>query len=165
MLMRDIRILVTGGTIDKIHDPSTESLAFAPDEMTHIPDILSYGRCHFPHVQTVMMKDSLDFDDEDRMAIVYAIQASLEEGIVITHGTGTMGESARWIAERVTDKAVVLTGAMRPYSLSFSDGSFNLGAAIIAAQTLPHGTYGAMNGRVFEAASLNKNTDQGRFDL
>ena len=36
-------------------------------------------------------------------------------------------------------KTVVLTGAMRPHSLGRSDASFNLGGAIIAAQTLPEG--------------------------
>ena len=165
MLNTDVRFIVTGGTIDKIHDPSTEGLAFAADGSTHIPEILSHGRCDFSHVQKIMLKDSLDFDDADRDAIVAAIQAAPEQALVVTHGTGTMGQSARWIAERVTGKTIVLTGAMRPHSLSFSDGPFNVGGAIIAAQTLPEGVYGVMNGRVFEAADLNKNAQHGRFDV
>ena len=112
-----------------------------------------------------MLKDSLDFDDSDRNAIAGAVNAAPELAIVVTHGTGTMGESARWLAERVRGKTVVFTGAMRPHSLSFSDGPFNLGGAIIAAQTLAEGIYGVMNGRVFPAESLNKNTEQGRFDV
>jgi len=164
MFNTDVRIIVTGGTIDKIHDPATEGLAFAEDGTTHIPEILSQGRCHFSHVQKIMLKDSLDFNDADRDAIVAAIQAAPEQALVVTHGTGTMGQSARWIAERVTGKTIVFTGAMRPHSLSFSDGPFNLGGAMIAAQTLPEGIYGVMNGRVFEAADLNKNAQQGRFD-
>lgn len=163
--MRDVRIIVTGGTIDKVHDPLTESLTFARDGSTHIPEILNFGRCHFPVVQRVMLKDSLDFDDADRDAIANAVAAAPEPAVVVTHGTGTMGRSARWLASRVQGKTVVLTGAMRPHSLSFSDGPFNLGGAIIAAQTLPVGIYGVMNGRVFEAAALDKNTEQGRFDL
>lgn len=163
--MQAVRIIVTGGTIDKVHDPMTEGLAFAKDHATHIPEILSIGRCHFPVVQRIMLKDSLDFDDADRTAITDAVDAADETAIVITHGTGTMGETARWLAERVTGKTVVLTGAMRPHSLSFSDGPFNLGGALIAAQTLPQGIYGVMNGRVFPADALNKNTEQGRFDI
>ncbi|WP_413719488.1 asparaginase domain-containing protein [Silicimonas sp. MF1-12-2] len=162
--MKDVRIIVTGGTIDKVHDPMTEGLAFAKDQSTHIPEILSIGRCDFPKVERIMLKDSLDFDDTDRDAITAAVLAAEETAIVVTHGTGTMGESARWLARRVSGKTVVLTGAMRPHSLSFSDGPFNLGGAIIAAQTLPEGIYGVMNGRVFEAGQLNKNTEQGRFD-
>jgi len=164
-LNKDVRIIVTGGTIDKIHDPSTEGLAFAEDGSTHIPEILSHGRCHFTQVETIMLKDSLDFDDADRDAIVAAIQAAPEPAFVVTHGTGTMGQSARWIAGRVTGKTIVLTGSMRPHSLNFSDGPFNLGGAIIAAQTLPEGVYGVMNGRVFEAEDLIKNVQQGRFDV
>lgn len=163
--MRDLRILVTGGTIDKVHDPMTEALTFARDHSTHIPEILALGRTSFPVVERIMLKDSLDFDDQDRDAIVRAITASPELAIVVTHGTGTMGESARWVDARVTGKTVVFTGAMRPHSLGFSDGSFNLGGALIAAQTLPEGTYGVMNGQVFKADALNKNTEQGRFDV
>lgn len=163
--MKSVRIIVTGGTIDKIHDAATESLGFAKDGNTHLPEILAQSRCHFPTVQQVMLKDSLDFDDADRATIVQAILDAPEPAIVVTHGTGTMGQSARWIAARVQAKTVVLTGAMRPYSLSLSDGPFNLGGAIVAAQLLPEGVYGVMNGRVFEAENLVKNTGQGRFDV
>lgn len=163
--MKEVLIVVTGGTIDKIHDPATEALAFAKDQSTHIPEILSLGRCHFPRVQRLMLKDSLNFDDNDRNAIVEAVESAPEQAIVVTHGTGTMGQSARWISERVDGKTIVLTGAMRPHSLSYSDGPFNLGGAVIAAQILPVGVFGVMNGRVFEADALNKNTEQGRFDV
>lgn len=163
--MKDVKILVTGGTIDKVHDTFSEGLDFPKDGATQIPKILVESRCHFANVQLLMLKDSLHFDDADRDAIVTAVEAADEDAIVVTHGTGTMGESARWLAARITGKTVVFTGAMRPHSLSASDGPFNLGGAMIAAQTLPEGVYGVMNGRVFEAAQLIKNTEQGRFDL
>lgn len=163
--MKNVRIITTGGTIDKIHDPLTEALAFSADDVTFIPEILLVGRCRFPSVQKLMLKDSLDFDDEDRDTILNAICSAEEEAIVVTHGTGTMGESARWLARSVTDKTVVFTGAMRPHSLSNSDGSFNLGGAVVAAQTLPFGVYGVMNGRIFIADQLDKNTKEGRFDV
>ena len=161
----DLRILVTGGTIDKIHDPRVEAIVFAKDGATQIPEILAMGRCHFPVVQKVLLKDSLDFDDGDRQAITEAVLAAPERAIVLTHGTGTMGDTARWLAKRVSGKTIVLTGAMRPHSLSASDGSFNLGGAVIAAQTLPEGIYGVMNGRVIPAVGLNKNIEAGRFDV
>lgn len=160
-----LRIIVTGGTIDKIHDPRIEALSFARDGATHVPELLANGRCHFPEVQLLMLKDSLDFTDSDRQVIAEAVEGAPERHIVITHGTGTMGQSARWLAAREIDKTVVLTGAMRPFSLSVSDGDFNLGAAIAAAQILPLGVYGAMNGRVIPAERLDKNVEAGRFDL
>ncbi len=166
--MKPVRILVTGGTIDKIHDPTAETLNFATDGTTQITELLGFARCDFPTIEIILQKDSLDFEDADRDRIVAAIARSPETAIVVTHGTGTMGESARWVADRiagrVTGKTVVFTGALRPHSLGHSDGPFNLGGAIIAAQILAEGVYGVMNGRCFPAADLHKNTELGRFD-
>jgi L-asparaginase len=162
--MKDLRIIVTGGTIDKIHDTRAEGLSFAPDGATHIPEMLRIGRCHFPVVELLMLKDSLYFDDADRAAIAAAAAAAPEPAIVITHGTGTMGETARFLQGRIEGKTVVLTGAMRPFSLYASDGEFNLGGAVVAAQLLAAGVWGVMNGRVFKAERLDKNVEQGRFD-
>lgn len=162
--MKDLRIIVTGGTIDKVHDTRTEGLSFSPDGATHIPELLRVGRCHFPVVQLLMLKDSLYFDDADRTAIADAVATAPEEAIVITHGTGTMGDTARFLSGQVADKTVVLTGAMRPFSLFASDGEFNLGGAVVAAQLLDAGVWGVMNGRVFAADDLRKDVEQGRFD-
>ncbi len=163
--MKDLRIIVTGGTIDKVHDPKSEGLAFSQDGATHIPEMLRIGRCHFPVVQLLMLKDSLYFDDKDRKVIAEAAIDAPEPSIVITHGTGTMGETARFLANYIEGKTVILTGAMRPFSLYASDGEFNLGGAVIAAQILDVGVWGVMNGRIFQAKNLNKNREQGRFDV
>ncbi|MEM8730836.1 MAG: asparaginase domain-containing protein [Pseudomonadota bacterium] len=162
--MKDLRIIVTGGTIDKVHDTQTEGLGFARDGATHVPEMLRIGRCHFPVVQLLMLKDSLHFDDADRDAIAAAVSAAPEPACIVTHGTGTMGETARFINARALTKTVVLTGAMRPFSLFSSDGEFNLGGAVIAAQILDAGVWGVMNGRIFPSDKLNKNVEQGRFD-
>ena len=164
--MKPLRVIVTGGTIDKVHDPQSEGLAFAPDGATHLPELLRIGRCHFPVVEKLMLKDSLYFEEADRAAIAEAVLGSEEECVVVTHGTGTMGETARYLAPKLegSGKVVVLTGAMRPFSLYASDGEFNLGGAVVAAQVLAPGVWGVMNGRVFPADRLDKNVDQGRFD-
>ncbi len=164
-----VKIIVTGGTIDKIHNTQTEGLSFAADGSTHIPELLTVGRCHFPTVELLMLKDSLEFDEQDRQAILNSVEQSEEQALVITHGTGTMDLTAQFLKKNLignaADKTIVLTGAMRPFSLFHSDGNFNLGGAVIAAQTLPSGIYAVMNGRVFEADKVHKNTAQGRFDL
>ncbi len=161
---KPVRILVTGGTIDKVHNTQSEALDFSPDGATHIPEMLRIGRCHFPAVEIVMLKDSLYFDDADREKIAQAVRHAMEDAVVITHGTGTMGDTARFLVGKAPEKTVVLTGAMRPVSLYSSDGEFNLGTAIAAAQLLGPGVWGAMNGRIIPAPELNKNTEQGRFD-
>ena len=73
-MARSVRILVTGGTIDKVHDLRNEGLAFSPDGATHIPEMLRIGRCHFPVVELLMLKDSLYFDEGDRERIVEAVE-------------------------------------------------------------------------------------------
>ncbi|MGB6229511.1 MAG: asparaginase domain-containing protein [Litorimonas sp.] len=159
----DVLILTTGGTLDKVHDLVREALVFDREAGSCVPLILNQARADFPRLQQLMTLDSLDMIDADRQQMVDAILAAPERHIVITHGTGTMGLTARFIAERVTDKTVVLTGSMRPHSLGRSDAGFNLGGAVVAAQLCAPGVYGVMNGRVIEAGELEKNRTTGKF--
>ena len=163
--MRKVRIIVTGGTLDKVHDPRTEGLGFAPDGTSHVPAMLVAARCDHPAVERLMLNDSLDFDDADRDRIAEAVARAPEDALVVTHGTGTMAETARHLMARVPGKTVVLTGAMRPWSLGRSDAAFNLGGAILAAQLLGEGVWGVMNGRAIPASDLRKNVEAGRFDI
>ena len=89
---------------------------------------------------------------------------SPEEKIIITHGTDTMAETARLIAGRVSNKTIVITGAMVPYKFGSSDGLFNLGSALAFVQTLSPGVYVVMNGRYFNANNVRKNKETGEFE-
>ena len=51
-----------------------------------------------------------------------------------------------------------------PHTVVSSDGMFNLGSAIAFAQTLPHGVYVAMNGRIFDWDNVKKNRSSGQFE-
>ena len=163
--MRDVLILTTGGTIEKVHDWRSEGLGFEMGGKAQIHDLLEHARCYHARLLQLMMKDSLDFTDDDRQAIADAILAAPQDAIVVSQGTGTMEVTARFLDGRMGNKTVVLTGAMRPYSFGRSDAAFNMGGAVIAAQILPAGVYGVMNGRVFAAGALAKNTQAGRFDV
>ena len=163
--MKPIRILTTGGTLDKVHDWRAETIAFAGAGKSQVPEILEHGRCYAHEVEQLFQIDSLDMTETYRNLIVERILAAREEGIVVTHGTSTMDVTARFLAGKNLGKTVVLTGAMRPHALFVSDASFNLGGAVIAAQTLPPGVYGVMNGCVFDAQELRKNERLGRFDV
>ncbi|NRA29586.1 MAG: asparaginase [Parvularculaceae bacterium] len=162
--MRAVRILTTGGTLDKVHDWKKEAIAFAGAGKSQVPEILEQSRCYAHEVEQLFQIDSLDMNDTYRKLICERIGAASEDAIVVTHGTSTMGETARYLRDCGVGKTVVLTGAMRPHALFVSDASFNLGGAIIAAQTLPPGVYGVMNGVIFEAHELHKNERLGRFD-
>ena len=87
-----------------------------------------------------------------------------EERILITHGTDTMTITASYLAKKCANKTIVLTGAMIPYKFGSSDGLFNLGSALAFVQILPAGVYIAMNGKIFEANKVKKNTDKGEFE-
>ncbi len=163
--------LVTGGTIDKMPVYLPDQKTFDNDskifDQTHLPEMLA--KVHFLgsySVKTLFMIDSLDMTDEHREQISSAIDDSDESQIVLTHGTDTMPETARFLErnERLAAKTIVLTGAMLPYSVGeASDALFNLGNAIAYAQTLPTGVYVAMNGQAFEAGNVRKDLEAGVF--
>lgn len=157
-----VRVFVTGGTFDKEYDELTGKLYF---RNTHVLEMLRLGRCGLDvDVETLMMVDSLDMTDAQRAIIVRACRECDEDQIVITHGTDTMVETARAIAEGVQRKTVVLTGAMVPYAFGSSDGLFNLGSALSFVQSLPRGVYIAMNGRSFPWNDVRKNREAGVFE-
>ncbi|MFX5233289.1 asparaginase domain-containing protein, partial [Acinetobacter baumannii] len=83
----------------------------------------------------LMLKDSLEMTEQDRELIVASCNASEEERIVITHGTDTMTDTAKFLAKEINNKTVVLTGAMIPIKFGSSDGLFNLGSALAFAQS------------------------------
>jgi L-asparaginase len=153
---------VTGGTFDKEYDEIHGTLNFRD---THLHEMLEMARSRLGvKVQTLMMVDSSDMTDADRDLIVSNCRETPEPHIVITHGTDTMVETARVLAEHVSDKTIVLTGAMIPIAFGSSDGLFNLGGALTAVQVLQPGVYVAMNGRVFAWNNVRKNRDTGVFE-
>jgi L-asparaginase len=158
-----IRILVTGGTFDKEYDELTGRLFFRD---THVAEMLRLGRARLDlDIETVMMVDSLDMADAQRAAIVQRCRESYERAIVITHGTDTMVETARAVADAAfRDRTVVLTGAMVPYAFGSSDGLFNLGSALSFVQVLPAGVYIAMNGHAFSWNECRKDRERGMFE-
>lgn len=157
-----IRVFVTGGTFDKEYDEIRGRLSFGD---THLPEMLERGRCGLTlELRTLMMVDSLEMTEADREMIAENCRRVPETRIVITHGTDTLVETARVLATKVTDRTVILTGAMIPYAFGSSDGLFNLGSALSFAQVLPPGIYVAMNGRCFQWDQVKKNRRTGRFE-
>jgi L-asparaginase len=158
-----VRLILTGGTIDKAYNELTGALEF---DKPHIHEMLNVGRLQVDvKVSEVMQMDSLEMVEADRRVIAEACKNSSEDQVIILHGTDTMPETARYIEEyALHDKVIVLTGAMVPYSFgTSSDAMFNLGSAIAYAQSLPPGVYIAMNGCYFAAAKVKKDKIIGRF--
>ena len=158
-----IVILVTGGTFDKEYNEITGKLFFND---SHIKEMLDLGRCKVPvHIKTLMLKDSLDMENIDRQLILDACLQTDSKKLVITHGTDTMTETAKFLSQHIKDKTIVFTGAMIPYKFGASDGLFNLGSALAATQTLNYGIYIAINGNIFKWNEVKKNQEKGIFEL
>ncbi|MDH4223113.1 MAG: asparaginase [candidate division Zixibacteria bacterium] len=157
-----IRIFVTGGTFDKEYNELNGQLFFKD---THLYEMLKLGRCKADfHLRTLMMVDSLEMTEVDRNIILENCKKTPEERIVITHGTDTMVDTARVLANGIKNKTIILTGAMIPYRFGSSDGLFNLGSALAFAQSLPHGVYIVMNGRCFHWDNARKSKKTGEFE-
>ena len=157
-----IRLFVTGGTFDKEYDEIHGTLDFRE---THLPQMLAMARSRLDvRIETLMLVDSSEMTGPDRALIAERCLEAAEPRVVITHGTDTMVDTARVLAERVAGKTVVLTGAMIPITFGSSDGLFNLGGALTVVQVLPHGVYIVMNGRVFGWDAVRKNRNTGVFE-
>ena len=157
-----VRIFITGGTFDKEYDEITGKLFFKD---THMREMLELGRSKLDvNIRTIMMIDSLDMTNDDRKLILENCRQADEDQIIITHGTDTMTETGKVLAESKLDKTTVLTGAMIPYKFGSSDGLFNLGSALGFVQSLPHGVYVVMNGRCFDYDKVKKNKETGVFE-
>jgi L-asparaginase len=156
-----IKIFTTGGTIDKTYfDARSEYEVGDPQIM----DILRIANVRVPYVvETLLRKDSLDLNEDDRRIIVQRLQREPGKRILVTHGTDTMVETAQAL-ESITDKTIVLVGSLNPAKFKNSDAEFNIGFAMAAVQTLEPGAYITMNGRIFSAGNVRKNRERNQFE-
>ena len=139
---------------------TAETHEVAPERTTH-PLLRLEGVTKKYGPNTVV--DSLDMTAEDRELIHQAVWQCPDNYILITHGTDTMTETAALLGD-ISDKTIVLTGALNPARFRGSDAIFNIGGAVAAVQSLGPGVYIFMNGRVFKAGSVRKNREKNRFE-
>ena len=157
----NLRFIATGGTFDKHYDPLTGNLIFRDSVL---PEALDRARLTLPVVfEPLLALDSLDMQDSHRLQIREACERSVEDRIVIVHGTDTMPETAQVLGQAALKKTIVLAGAMVPYQIARSDALFNLGFACAAASLAAAGVYIAMNGQLFPWDDVTKNRNRGVF--
>jgi L-asparaginase len=161
MSQTSILVLTTGGTIDKAYFDALSEYQIVD---SGIPELLKEARVALSfRMVELMRKDSLELTDADRALIASAAKEAPEERIVVTHGTDTMTETAKVLAEAVPGKTVVLTGALSPARFAETDAPFNLGMAFAAAQTAGPGVWIAMSGQVFDGLKVKKDREAGKF--
>jgi L-asparaginase len=162
--VRLIVLVFTGGTISMRNDPvvggavptlkGVDILAFAPglDQIARL-EIDDWGAHPGPHMTTTRMWAL-------RNRLVEHLARPEVDGIVVTHGTDSLEESAYLVTRSVdSEKPVVFTGAMRTSSDLGWDGPANLGSAVrVAASEAARGrgTLVVMSDRIFAALDVTK---------
>ena len=156
-----IRFITTGGTIDKVYFDSLSQFEIGESVIQHV---LSEGLVEFEYdVVSLMQKDSLEMDDDDRQKLRDYIENDDASHYVITHGTDTMPETAS-VLSNLEGRTIVLTGALSPARFKTTDAVFNVGMAVAAVQVATPGVYIAMSGQVFDAGTVRKNRTENRFE-
>ena len=162
--MKNILIISTGGTFNKIYDPIKGE--FCIDKASHaLEDIASKWLCKF-QILSIIGKDSLDMTNHDRLELLATINHSEYHHILIIHGTDTMDVTAEYLSDADLEKQIVLTGAMVPYSVDPVEATANLCSAYGYINALEkEGIYIAMNGVMGSHEKIKKDRTKGKFSL
>src|SRR5471032_416605 len=141
-----VRVLATGGTIAGAQTKGARgyrAAAFSVEALiAAVPQLNELARLDVEQVAAI---GSQDMDEATWRQLAARATAALADadiaGVVITHGTDTMEETAFFLNLVVrSEKPVVLVGAMRPATAISADGPMNLfNAVAVTAHPEAHG--------------------------
>ncbi len=162
-----IKILATGGTIAGSADSDTATTGYRAGElgvdalMDAVPGIREIADVSGEQIASLDSKDMTDAVWLKLSRRVNELLARADvDGIVITHGTDTLEETAYFLNLTVQSrKPVVLTGAMRPATAISADGPMNLLDAVRLAASPSAGDRGVLvclNGQIDGARDVTK---------
>ncbi len=161
--MRDILIINTGGTFNKIYNRLNGALEVDSTNKA-LKTIEQEWLCSLKYIN-IINKDSLEFTQDDRELLAHTIKGAKEQKIVVIHGTDTIDISAKFIDEQNFQKVIVFTGAMVPFSINSIEATANLSLALGFAKLANTGVYIALNGVVDSYTKVVKNRAKGKFTL
>ncbi|MCE4555916.1 asparaginase [Roseateles cellulosilyticus] len=157
-------ILGTGGTIAGTARTAGDGVGYTAAQL-RVDDLLAAvpGLAGQPlEAHQVAQLDSKDMDGATWQRLAQAVDEHLRRpevgGIVITHGTDTLEETAYFLHRVLApEKPVVLTAAMRPATALAADGPQNLFDAVqVARAPGAAGVVVALAGRVHDATQVRK---------
>ncbi|MDL0114859.1 type II asparaginase [Campylobacter felis] len=159
-----VAILATGGTIAGSIDSAVATIGYTAGVVgvdvliKAVSEIQNLAKIEGQQIANI---DSSNMRDEIQLKLAKEINklfASGVDGVVITHGTDTMEETAYFLNLTIkSDKPVVLVGAMRPSTAISADGPKNLyNAVALAADKNAKGVMVAMNDKIQSARAVVK---------
>lgn len=165
-----VALIITGGTIDSVGKGRLD-LAWYIEAGKRLGTGELLGQ--LPELKTIAHVEEVPFRrlpshalvDKDWLDMVRTIHSIFDEnkadGIVITHGTNTIEETAYFLNLTLkTDKPVIVVGAMRPSSAISTDGYLNLVNAVKVAadpHSRGHGAMLVMNDTIYSGRDVTKN--------
>lgn len=166
----NVVVLATGGTIAgagaSAMNSATYSAAKVPVEqlLTALPELASVANVKGEQVFQIA---SESFTNANLLALAKRVSALAKQsdvdGIVITHGTDTLAETAFFLNLTVhTDKPIVVVGSMRPSTALSADGALNLLNAVTVAASKDakgKGVLVTMNDEIQSARDVNKDVN------
>lgn len=170
----NIKILATGGTIAGAGTSHTQTVGYtaavtAVDGLiAAVPELQNIANVSGEQVAQIASEDMTDEVWLKLAKRVNELLASpLVDGIVITHGTDTLEETAYFLNLVVkNDKPVVVVGAMRPATSISADGPMNLYRAVVlagSAEAAGKGVLVMLNDQINAARDVSK-TDTASLD-
>jgi L-asparaginase len=163
-----VGLVLTGGTIDSLGVDRLDSAWYIEankrlgdgELIARIPEVSSIARVEEFRFRRMPSHALVDRDLIELARFVAGIFEQGVRGVVITHGTNTLEESAFFLNLVLKTRGpVVITGAMRPASAISADGDLNLVNAIRLAASPSNVDLGvliAMNGTVLSARDATK---------
>lgn len=156
-------ILNTGGTFNKRYNPLKGELEVPKDSIA-LEHILKYFYNLKYEIKNIIHKDSLEMQTSDRKEMVELIKNSSYKKVLIIHGTDTMDKTAEFLEEYVSEKTILLTGAMVPFSIDSAEANANVSMSIgYLLNSTKNGVYVSMHGLVDIHNRVFKNREIGVF--
>ena len=161
---QEVLVLNTGGTFNKIYDEISGEL-IVPKNNDAINSILNNAKISNIKVDGLIYKDSLNITNEDRKNLMLYIQKSRFNKIIIIHGTDTMNQTAIYLDKKIKEKKIVLTGAMKPFSIEPIEATSNLMSAFgFLHSCTKNNIYICMHSLIKKHTKIRKNKKLGIFE-